>query len=415
MNAEILCVGTELLLGDITNTNAAFLSRQLAALGIGCYYQSVVGDNAERLKESVKLAFSRADMVITTGGLGPTYDDITKETMAECFGLEMELHQPSLDHIRAVLGRLSREFTKNNEKQAYMPKGATVFENGRGTAPGLAIEGKGKLAIMLPGPPAEMTAMFEKKVRPFLQARTDKLFLSHTVHLFGIGESTVENLLHDVMTERTNPTIAPYAKQGEVQLRVTVSARDRQEAEQLLAPVVKEIQALFPEYVYGVDVGDMQTALVRLLAEKKLTLAVAESCTGGMIAARLTDPPGASKVFLSGVVSYSNQSKIDLLGVREETLLEHGAISAQTATEMARGVRRVSGADIGLAVTGIAGPDGGTPEKPVGLVFVACTGPWGEKVLELNLSRGLANERELIRGSACLHAMNLVLREVIKL
>ena len=415
MNAEILCVGTELLLGDTVNTNAAFIARELAALGIGCYYQSVVGDNPGRLKESVELALRRADMVITTGGLGPTYDDITKETVAAYFGLEMELHQPSLDNIKAMFKRFGRAFTKNNEKQAYMPGGATVFANDRGTAPGLAIEGGGKIAIMLPGPPSEMSAMFERKVRPFLQERTDKIFLSSTVHLFGIGESAVETALHDAMLERTNPTVAPYAKPGEVQLRVTAAACDKQQAQKMLAPAVKEIQALLPDYVYGVDVGDMQTALVHRLTEKKLTIAVAESCTGGGIASRLTDPPGASNALLCGVVSYSNQSKIDLLGVREETLQAHGAVSGQTALEMARGARSISGADIGLSVTGIAGPGGGTDEKPVGLVFVACTGPWGEKVLELRLSRGYGNERELIRRLACLNAMNLVLRELGKL
>ena len=410
MNAEILCVGTELLLGDIVNTNAAFISRELAALGIGCYYQSVVGDNAARLQESVKLALSRADMVITTGGLGPTYDDITKEIIAGCFGLEMELHPPSLERIECFFAHIGRPCTENNKKQAYMPRGATIFENDRGTAPGLAVEGKGKTAILLPGPPGEMTAMFQQKVRPFLQARTDQIFHSRTVHLFGIGESSVESVLHDAMVERTNPTIAPYAKLGEVQLRVTAAAKDKAEAEALLAPVVQEITALFPEYVYGVDAVNMQSALAARLLEKNLTLALAESCTGGMIAAKLTDLPGISRSLRCGVVSYSNDSKQALLGVAADTLETHGAVSEQTALEMARGARRVGGADIGLAVTGIAGPDGGTPEKPVGLVFIACVGPWGEKTLELSLSRGAGNDRDIIRNSACLQAMNLLLR-----
>ena len=414
MNAEILCVGTELLLGDIVNTNAAYISRQLAALGIGCYYQSVVGDNAGRLQKSVKLALSRADMVITTGGLGPTYDDITKETIAACFGLEMELHQPSLEHIKGIHARLGRAFDLSNEKQAYMPKGATVFGNDQGTAPGIAIEGAGKIAIMLPGPPLEMSAMFESKVLPFLQARQSRLLLSRTVHLFGIGESAVETLLHDAMVTRTNPTIAPYAKMGEVQLRVTAAASNVAEAEKLLGPVVEEIKAIFSEYVYGVDVGNMQNALLQRLIEKRLTLAVAESCTGGQIAARLTDTPGASKALRCSVVSYCNESKADLLGVRVGTLQAYGEVSRQAALEMAHGIREVGRADIGLSVTGIAGPDGGTPEKPVGLVFAACAGPWGEKVVELNLSRGLKNEREIIRNSACLHTMNLLLRELDK-
>ena len=410
MNAEILCVGTELLLGDIVNTNAAYLSRELAALGIGCYYQSVVGDNATRLRESIKLALSRADMVITTGGLGPTYDDITKEIVAEYFGLEMELHQPSLDHIQAIFAKLGREYTKNNEKQAYMPKGATVLENARGTAPGVAVEGSGKMVILLPGPPSEMTAMFQSQVKPFLLARTDQVLRSHTVHLFGIGESTVESILHDAMVEQTNPTIAPYAKMGEVQLRVTASAKNEEEAEVLLGPVVKEITDLFPENVYGVDVVNMQTALAQRLLEKNTTIALAESCTGGMIAAQLTETPGVSKVLIGGVVSYSDASKTQMLGVSEDTLNTHGAVSRETALEMARGIKERAGAQIGLSVTGIAGPDGGTEEKPVGLVYMAAIGPWGEEVREMRLSRGLANEREFIRNYTCLNAMNLLLK-----
>ena len=412
MNAEILSIGTELLLGDIINTNAAFISRELAALGIGCYYQSVVGDNARRLEESIKLALSRADMVITTGGLGPTFDDITKETVAAYFGLEMELHQPSYDHIKSLFERIGRAFTKNNEKQAYMPKGATVFENNRGTAPGLAIEGKGKIAIMLPGPPFEMNSMFTEKVRPFLQARADQTFISRTIHLFGTGESAVESVLHDAMVARTNPTIAPLAKMGEVQLRVTASALDKAEAEALLDPVVKEITALFPKYVYGVDMDNMQTALAQKLLEKNLTLAIAESCTGGLIASRLTEIPGVSKSFLCGVTCYSNESKQTLLNIEEEIIATHGVVSREVALEMARAVQSLSGADIGLSVTGIAGPGGGTPEKPVGLVFIACAGPWGEKALEANLRRGLSNDREVIRNMATLNAMNMVLREL---
>lgn len=413
MNAEILSIGTELLLGDIMNTNAAFISRELAALGIGCYYQSVVGDNAGRLEESIKLAFSRADMVITTGGLGPTFDDITKETVAAYFGLEMELHQPSYDHIKSFFERVGRAFTKNNEKQAYMPKGATIFENNRGTAPGLAVEGKGKIAIMMPGPPFEMNSMFTEKVRPFLQARADKIFLSRNIHLFGIGESAAETLLNEAIPNPPqNPTIAPYAKFGEVSLRVTANAQNEQEAQSLLDPVVKEIEALFPKYVYGIDVKNMQSALAQKLLEKNLTIAIAESCTGGLIASRLTEIPGISKSFLCGVTCYSNESKQILLSIDKEIITTHGVVSREVALEMARAVQKISGADIGLAVTGIAGPDGGTPEKPVGLVFIACAGPWGEKVLEANLRRGLSNDRDVIRNMAALSAMNMVLREL---
>ncbi len=409
MNAEILCVGTELLLGDIVNTNAAYLARELAALGIGCYYQSVVGDNAGRLAESLRLALSRADMVITTGGLGPTYDDLTKETVAQHFGLPMELHQPSLDRMKEILERRGRPFTKNNEKQAYFPKGARIFPNDQGTAPGLAIEQDGKIVIMLPGPPNEMTAMFQQQVRPYLESRSDRVLRSHTIHLFNIGESAVEDKLHQSMLDHQNPTIAPYAKLGEVQLRVTAAAANEEEAEAMMKPVIDEICAQFADYVYGVDVKDLQHAVVARLAQLGKTIAVAESCTGGMVASRITDIPGASQVFLCGAVTYSNESKMAMLGVSPRTLEEYGAVSRQCALEMARGIRAASGADIGLSTTGIAGPGGGTPQKPVGLVYVAAVDGAEEKVLELHLSRGYDNQRELIRNWASMYALHLVL------
>lgn len=412
MNAEILCVGTELLLGDVVNTNAAYLSRELAACGIDCYYQSVVGDNPGRLAESLKLALSRADMVIMTGGLGPTYDDLTKETVAAYFGLEMELHQPSLDRMKSFFSGIGRHFTKNNEKQAYMPRGAAIFENDRGTAPGLAVEKDGKTVIMMPGVPGEMTAMFDNQVKPFLVGKSSHILRSRTIHIFGLGESAVEDVLHDSMLKHTNPTIAPYAKTGEVQLRITASAPDAAAADALIAPTLQEILALFPDNVYGVDAGDMQTALVDALTGAGRTIAVAESCTGGMVAARITEVPGASAVLLCGVCSYSNQSKVDFLGVNQATLDSCGAVSEETALEMARGVRLRSGADLGISTTGIAGPSGGTPEKPVGLVYVALSAADKEEALELRLSRGYADERQGIRNFACLHAMNLALRYV---
>jgi nicotinamide-nucleotide amidase len=411
ISAEILCVGTEILLGDIVNTNAAYISRELAACGIACYYQSVVGDNPGRLSESLRLALSRADIVLTTGGLGPTYDDLTKETVAACFGLTMDLHLPSLDRMRSFFTRINRPFTSNNEKQAFMPVGSVIFDNERGTAPGLAIEKDGKTVIMLPGPPGEMTWMFDHKVKPFLQSRSSEILVSKTIHIFGLGESAVESVLHDYMLEHTNPTIAPYAKTGEVQLRVTACAPDADAASELIEPVVNEVCAMFPDNVYGVDVGDLQTALVGALTEAGLTIAVAESCTGGMISARITEVPGSSAALLCGVCSYSNQSKIDLLGVDPKTLEIHGAVSEETALEMARGVRLRSGADIGISTTGVAGPSGGTRDKPVGLVYIAISTATKEKALQLRLGRGYANERELIRGSACLNAMNLALRE----
>ena len=410
MNAEILCVGTEILLGDIINTNAAYIAKELAAMGIGCYYQSVVGDNPDRLLECLRLGFSRADIIIMTGGLGPTYDDLTKETVAKYFGLPMRLNPPAYDAITAFFGKIGREMTPNNAKQAMMPEGAVVFPNDRGTAPGLAVEQNGKTAILLPGPPGEMTAMFEKRARPYLQGRSGRCFVSRAVHLFGIGESSAENMLPQRLKDMQNPTVAPYAKEGEVRLRVTASAASETEAEKLLAPVVEELRNIFNKNVYGVDMGSLQNALVRELIRQGKTIAVAESCTGGLIASRITDIPGASGVFGYGFSTYANESKIKLLGVMPGTLERFGAVSRETAAEMACGARKVSGADIAVSVTGVAGPDGGTEEKPVGLVWVGVSTKDGTETHELRLSRGYAGDRGIIRNMAAMNAMNYALR-----
>jgi len=265
MIAEILCVGTELLLGDIVNTNAAYIAKELATMGIEVYTQSVVGDNPARLADSLKIAFSRADTVIMTGGLGPTYDDLTKETVAAYFGREMQMHEPSLRQLEAFFTKRDRPMTENNKKQALMPRGAVVFENFHGTAPGLAVEGDGKIAILLPGPPQEMQPMFQESVVPYLMSFSGKTIVSHNVHMVGIGESQLESELRESMLAHTNPTIAPYAKQGEVLLRVTAQAPTREEAEAMIAPEVEKLRRDYAEYVYGVDVGDLQHAAVALL------------------------------------------------------------------------------------------------------------------------------------------------------
>ena len=410
MNAEILCVGTELLLGDTVNTNATYIAKGLADIGIGCYYQSVVGDNPQRLQASLALAFGRADIVIMTGGLGPTFDDLTKETVAQYFGLPMELHEPSLAHLVELFGRFGRPITENNRKQAFMPQGATVLHNDRGTANGLMVEQDGKIAILMPGPPREMTAMFDNHVKPHLQSLSGAVLLSHTIHIYGLGESAVEQQLRDYMESHTNPTIAPYAKEGEVLLRVTARAADTASAEALLHPVVDELCAALPGYVYGVDVTNLQTALVQSLTAKKLTVATAESCTGGYIGKRITEIAGSSLVYGCGVISYANEVKTQLLGVKAETLAQFGAVSAQTAQEMAEGIRKLSGADIGIATTGIAGPDGGTAKKPVGLVYIAASTSQGTEVKELRLSRGYGGEREHIRWLASSQALHLALK-----
>ncbi|MBE5758588.1 MAG: competence/damage-inducible protein A [Clostridiales bacterium] len=414
MKAEILCVGTELLLGDTINTNAAFAAKELAKLGITVYHQSVVGDNPGRLKESLAEAFSRADIVLMTGGLGPTYDDLTKETVAEFFGRKMYMDEPSLAAIEAFFNKVGRPMTDNNRKQALMPEGAVIFANKNGTAPGLAVGNDEKIAILLPGPPNEMEPMMKNSVVPFLKGKTNTVIVSRTIHIIGLGESYVESILRDYMLAHTNPTIAPYAKTGEVQLRVTASAKNDEEAYALIDPVVAEVAEKFKDYVYGIDVGTLENAAITLLREKGLSAATAESCTGGMVSARLTAIAGASEVFGCGVCTYSNEMKMQLLGVREETLAAHGAVSPETALEMAKGVRKLSGADFGISITGIAGPGGGTAEKPVGLVYIAVDSEKYTKTEKLLLSRGRENERTMIRTLAANNALRLLIEAVTK-
>ncbi len=375
--AEILCVGTELLLGDIINTNAAFLSRRLAALGIAVYHQSVVGDHPDRLRVALSDAFEGhgrppADLVVCSGGLGPTYDDLTKETVAAYFGREMVLHEESLFRIRSFFERTGRQMTPNNEKQAMMPVGATVFPNDYGTAPALALSDGVQTVIMLPGPPAELEPLFDEQVTPYLRTHTEGVLISRNIHIMGLGESTVESILHDMMINADNPTIAPYCKSGEVRLRVTARAADASTAAALCDRVVMDIRDTdVAPYIYGVDCDNIETALISLFAERGLTVTTAESCTGGLIGARLTAVPGASAVFVGGFMTYTNRQKIRMLGVLPETIEAHSEVSARTACEMAEGARRMAEADIALSVTGFAGPGGGTEENPVGTVYIA--------------------------------------------
>ncbi len=414
-SAEILCIGTEILMGDIINTNAAYIAKELAGLGINVYHQSVVGDNPQRLKESLALAFSRADIVITTGGLGPTYDDLSKETIAAYFNRKLVMDEESLHAIECHFLRLNRVMTDNNKKQAMMPEGCVIFANHNGTAPGCAIEGEGeqqgKTAIMLPGPPREMKPMFEQGVKPFLLKGSDTRLVSHTMHFFGIGESMLESILHELMEESTNPTVAPYAKTGEVQLRVTARVKQGEDAEALLQPVMEQIKEKVGEFLYGIDVGDLQTAAVWALKEKNLHVAVAESCTGGYVAKRITDVSGASDVFECGICSYSNRIKHQILGVKQETLDTFGAISEETAREMAEGVRRISGAEIGVSVTGNAGPQA-SEGKDVGLVYIGVDSDHFKKVFMLHVNRKDQDARETIRYLASSHALSLILKAV---
>ncbi len=408
-SAEILCVGTELLLGDITNTNASYISRRLAALGIPVYRQAVVGDNPERMREAVAESFSRSDCLILTGGLGPTCDDITKEIVAEYFELELELNEEALERMKSYFSSTGRNMTKNNEKQAMAPVGARVLQNDWGTAPGLVIERDEKTAILLPGPPIELEPMWRERVEPYLFERSNSVIVSKNIHILGMGESAVEDKLYHMMNDLTNPTVAPYAGNGEVRVRVSARAENAEKASEMCDELIAEIKKTeVGQFIYGIDIDSMENALVLHLRERGMTLACAESCTGGLIAKRITDISGCSDVFLGGCVTYANEAKEKLLGVKHETLEKYGAVSEQTAREMARGVRLALGADVGIATTGIAGPGGGTPDKPVGTVYIAVSTEKGEEVKLLNLSP--KRQREFIRICAATNAMSLALK-----
>lgn len=375
--AEILCVGTELLMGDIVNTNAAFLAERLASLGISVYHQTVVGDHSERLRMALSDAFEgrgrpAADLVILSGGLGPTYDDLTKETVAAFFGKKLEMHQPSLDRIRSFFDRMGRSMTLNNQKQALMPEGCIVFPNDYGTAPALAVGDDTRTAVLLPGPPTELIPIFDTLVLPFLRSYTDGVLVSRNIHIMGMGESAVESLLHDLMVSSENPTLAPYCRSGEVRLRVTARESSSEAAAAMCDELVDKLRnhPRISPYVYGVDCENVETALVRLFAKRGQTIASAESCTGGMIGQRITSVSGASAVYMGGLITYTNDMKISLLGVDPSTIQIHTEVSAQVACQMAQGAKHRLGSDIGISTTGYAGPTGGTEENPVGTIYI---------------------------------------------
>ena len=406
--AELIAVGTELLLGNIANTDAQMLSKGLSALGINVYYHTVVGDNPQRLKAAVEVAKGRADIIITTGGLGPTCDDLTKNVLAECFGRKLVYDEASAQRIRDYFQQLhpGRPMTENNLQQAYLPEGCTIFSNDWGTAPGCAFEADGVRVIMLPGPPNECTPMFEHRAVPYLRALADGVIASRTLKLFGMGESAVEAKLRDRMNALTNPTLAPYAKTGEVELRITAKSATVEEARALIVPVEEEVRDMFGPLVYGADVASMEAVVLGLLKEKGLTLGTAESCTGGLVAKRMTDLPGSSAVFKGGVVSYTNEVKAGVLGVPQAMLDEFGAVSAQVARAMAQGARRVLGCDLAVSLTGVAGPDPDDRNNPVGLIYVALDTPEGTRVRELHLINGRAR----IRTVAATNAFDMVRR-----
>ena len=373
MVVELISVGTEILLGNIVNTNAAYLAEKCASLGFSCYYQSVVGDNEERLTAVLKTACERSDIVILSGGLGPTKDDITKEVVANVMGKNLRMDEHSKDRMEQYLENCKLEITANNLKQAMIPEGAIAIDNENGTAPGVIIQENGTHLILLPGPPNELIPMFEKSVSGYMQQIEHGTIYSQTVKICGISESKVETIVEDLIDEQNNPTLAPYAKSGEVHLRVTAKADGEKEAKKLVKPLVKELKVRFGENIYATDENTtLEKAVVDLLLAQKLTVSTVESCTGGMLAARLINIPGVSEVFKSGHITYSNKAKRKILGIKKSVIDKNGAVSAIVAKQMAKGVSAITKADVTVAVTGIAGPDGGTDEKPVGLVYIGC-------------------------------------------
>ncbi|MBQ8074984.1 MAG: competence/damage-inducible protein A [Oscillospiraceae bacterium] len=406
MNTEIISVGTELLLGHVTNTDARDVSEQLAKIGVNVLYHTVVGDNPGRLAQCIEIAKQRADLIITTGGLGPTCDDLTKDILAKSFGLELKRdeaeYQKLYDYISA-----RHAYTENNTKQAMLPEGCTVFHNTCGTAPGCAFEKDGITVIMLPGPPKECLAMLRESVVPYLRKRSGEVIVSHSVRIFGIGESGVDDIFADEMNHMVNPSLAPYAKEADCLLQVTAKASTEAEAEAMCLPVIDHIRDRLGEFVYGIDIDSIEEAAFALLREKHATLAFAESCTGGEAAKRLTDLPGASTVFKGGVVTYTNEAKATLLGIDPDVIETEGAVSYEVAAEMAENVRTILNADLGIGVTGLAGPDGDGVHE-VGTVFVSLATENETFVKELHL--GSFRTRSFIRRMAGNHIYDMLRR-----
>ena len=409
MVAEILAVGTELLMGQIVNTNAQYITKRLNDLGVNVYYHSVVGDNPIRLKECLKLALNRCDVVITTGGLGPTRDDITKETIAEIMGLKLVRHEETFRNIKCFFERVDRRMMVNNEKQADIPEGCIIIPNHNGTAPGCIIEKDGKTVIMLPGPPKEMIPMFEETVSPYFEKKTGQVIGSRMLKVFGIGESEMEMKILDLVENQSNPTIAPYVNMGEVVIRVTARSKNYDEAMKMIDPVIEKIKERLGSNLYACNGETLEEIVVQLLIERNISISTAESCTGGMLASKLVNVPGVSKVFTNGFITYSNQSKTDILGVSPDTINKFGAVSKETAVEMVKGLIKKTNTRAGIAITGIAGPDGGTPEKPVGTVWIAVMLD-GEIEAAIFKQNG---DRERVRHMACLNALNMLRKKIL--
>lgn len=401
MIVELISVGTEILLGNIVNTNAAYLAEKCAQLGLQCFFQTSVGDNEERLKMVLTTALDRSDIVILSGGLGPTEDDLTKEVVASVLGKELFMDEHSKQRIQEYFDKRGKKITDNNWKQAMIPKGAVIIDNENGTAPGVIMEENGKMVILLPGPPNELIPMFENSIVPYLSEKTKETIYSQTVKICGVGESQAETMIKDLLEEQSNPTIAPYAKTGEVHLRVTAKAEDEKSAKKLCKPIVKELKSRFGADVYTTEENTtLEKSIVDLLVANDLTISTIESCTGGLVAGRLINVPGVSEVFKAGYVTYSNKAKRKIVGVKKTTLHKYGAVSEQVASEMAKGASLLSKADVTVSVTGIAGPDGGSDEKPVGLVYIGCNVKGKITVEKFQFSGSRAKIRETAVANA---------------
>ncbi|MBR1692676.1 MAG: competence/damage-inducible protein A [Lachnospiraceae bacterium] len=410
MVVELISVGTEILLGNIVNTNAAYLSEKCASLGLQCFFQTTVGDNEERLSMVLRTALERSDIVILSGGLGPTADDLTKEVAAAVMGRELLMDERSRKRIQEFFDKRGLSITDNNWKQAMMPKGAIIIDNENGTAPGVIIEAEEKTVILLPGPPNELIPMFEQDIVPYISGKTQETIYSQTVKICGIGESKAESMIKDLLEKQSNPTIAPYAKTGEVHLRVTARAEDVKAAKKLCKPVVKELKSRFGAYIYSTEEDTtLEKAVVDLLIANDLTISTIESCTGGLLAGRLINVSGVSEVFKAGYVTYSNKAKRKLIGIKKNVLDKYGAVSEEVARDMAKGASVFSKSDVTVSVTGIAGPEGGSEEKPVGLVYIGCNVKGKITVQKLQLSGSRAKIRETAVAQALILLRKCVL------
>jgi len=410
--AEIIAVGTELLLGGTVNTDAQDVSQLLSELGINVFFHTVVGDNPERMKSAIEIAKNRADIIITTGGLGPTFDDITKQTLAEAFDKKLILNEGEADKIRSFFSKRlpDAKMPENNLRQAQLPEGCIVFDNGVGTAPGCAFEAEGKHVIMLPGPPRECRAMLKSCVKPYLLKLSEAQLHSNNIHIFGLGESAVEEKLRPLMETLKNPTLAPYAKDGEVMLRLTAKAETKKQAEKMMAPILEQVQEILGDIIYGIDTDSLENTVAGLLKKCGATLATAESCTGGLLSKRLTDIPGASAFYKGGIVAYSELSKQKLLDIKPEMIHDNNAVSREVALVMAENVRIKLNADIGIGITGIAGPDSDTSGQEPGTVFIALT----TKDTSICNQPRLFYDRDRIRIGAVNHALDMIRRHLHK-